>query len=202
MSNIPFKTSPQEFDRITIGNSQIGEIELPKYGDLSPNERLFIKAAKLTDVRIAAVKLAKDIAAKSNQQIIDIYNSLVQGDSESLADYLEEFVNFQDLLEENSFARNLLLATVIIQRLVPDWKTEDSGDPNKIHPKLLELVIEFAKKEENNWNTEITQTTEADLGNSSNQEIPTGQKSTGDVEDTGPKKSASAKKDSATSQPG
>ncbi|MEH1822121.1 MAG: hypothetical protein V7L31_24105 [Nostoc sp.] len=203
MLKLPFKTSPQEFEKATVGNAEIGELELPKYGDISPNERLFIKAANLTDIRIAAVKLAKDIAVKSGNKVIDIYNALTQGDSESLAEYLEEFVTFQDLLEENSSARNLVLATAVIQRLVPDWKLENTGDPNQIHPQLLNLVIEFAKNEEAGWPTEAASIAEEDLGNSTpTQEIPTGQKSTGDAEDTGRKKKDSAKQDLATSQPG
>ncbi|QLE42240.1 hypothetical protein FD723_18650 [Nostoc sp. C052] len=203
MLKLPFKTSPKEFELAIIGNDIIGILELPKYGDISPNERLFIKAANLTDIRIAAVKLAKDIAVKSGNKVIDIYNALTQGDSESLAEYLEEFVTFQDLLEENSSARSLVLATAVIQRLVPDWKLENTGDPNQIHPQLLNLVIEFAKNEEAGWPIEATPITEEDLGNSTpTPEIPTGQKSTGDAEDTGRRKKDLVKEGLVVSQPG
>ncbi|QKQ75628.1 hypothetical protein [Nostoc sp. TCL240-02] len=204
MLKLPFKTTPKEFEKVTIGNPEIGELELPKYGDISPNERLFIKAANLTDIRIAAVKLAKDIATKSGNKVIDIYNALTQGDSESLAEYLEEFVTFQDLLEEDSSAHNLVLATAVIQRLVPDWKLENTGNPNQIHPQLLSLVIEFAKNEEAGWPTEAaTPITEEELGNSlTTPEIQTGEKSSGESAATGRKKKDSAKEDLATSQPG
>ncbi|HYX18628.1 MAG TPA: hypothetical protein VE944_30535, partial [Nostoc sp.] len=87
MLRLPFKTSPKEFEKVTVGNVEIGELELPKYGDISPNERLFIKAANLADIRIAAVKLAKDIAIKSDKKVIEIYNALTQGDSDSLQDF-------------------------------------------------------------------------------------------------------------------
>ncbi|MBW4677145.1 MAG: hypothetical protein KME52_25010 [Desmonostoc geniculatum HA4340-LM1] len=202
MLKLPFKTSPQEFEKAVVGNSQTGELELPKYGDLSPNERLFIKTANLADIRLEAVKLAKDIATKSGKTVIEIYNALTQGDSESLADYLEEFVTFQDLLEENSVFRNLVLATAVIRRLVPDWQLENTGDPTQIHPKLLELIIEFARNEESGWETSTNLITEEDLGNLPTQEIPTGEKSTGDVEDTGLKSNGSRKKALVTSQPG
>lgn len=204
MLKLPFKTSPQEFEKVTIGNSQIGELELPKYGDISPNERLFIKAANLADIRIAAVKLAKDIATKSGKKVIDIYNALTQGDSESLADYLEEFVSFQDLMDENSVARNLVLATLVIRRLVADWQVENTGDPNQVHPQLLAEIVEFAKKEEAGWPAASTPITEEDLGNltPTTQEIPTGEKSTGESEDTGLKNSDSTPEDLETSQPG
>ncbi|WP_375494905.1 hypothetical protein [uncultured Nostoc sp.] len=204
MLKLPFKTSPQEFEKVTIGNSQIGELELPKYGDISPNERLFIKAANLADIRIAAVKLAKDIATKSGKKVIDIYNALTQGDSESLADYLEEFVSFQNLMDENSVARNLVLATLVIRRLVADWQVENTGDPNQVHPQLLAQIVEFAKNEEAGWPAAATPITEVDLGNSTptTPEIPTGEKSIGDAEDTGRVSSDSTPEDLATSQPG
>lgn len=204
MLKLPFKTSPREFEKVTIGNSQIGELELPKYGDISPNERLFVKAANLADIRIAAVKLAKDIATKSGKKVIDIYNALTQGDSESLADYLEEFVSFQNLMDENSVARNLVLATLVIRRLVADWQVENTGDPNQVHPQLLAQIVEFAKKEEAGWPTAATPITEEDLGNSTptTPESQTGEKFTGESEDIGPKNEDSVKEDLETSQPG
>ncbi|WP_445634539.1 Tail assembly chaperone [Nostoc sp. DSM 114161] len=204
MLKLPFKTSPQKFEKVVVGNSQIGELELPKYGDLSPNERLFIKSQNLADIRLEAVKVAKSIATKSGKAVIEIYSALTQGDSESLADYLEEFVSFQDLMEDNSVARNLVLATTVIRRLVPEWEVENTGDPTQIHPKLLELIIEFAKNEESGWQEAVNQKiTEEDLGNlPPNIEIPTGEKSTGESAATGPKSSGSRKKTLATSQPG
>ncbi|HYX18045.1 MAG TPA: hypothetical protein VE944_27515, partial [Nostoc sp.] len=164
----------------------------------------FIKAANLADIRIAAVKLAKDIAIKSDKKVIEIYNALTQGDSDSLQDFLEEFVNFQDLLENNTVSRNLVLATAVIQRLVPEWQVENSGDPNLIHPQLLNLVIEFAKNEESGWqDVAATEITETDLGNSTpSSEIPTGEKSSGESAATGHRKKDSVKEDLVASQPG
>ena len=204
MLKLPFKTSPQEFEKVTVGNSRIGELELPKYGDLSPNERLFIKQANLADIRLEAVKLAKAIAAKSGKNIIDIFDALTQGDSESLTDYLEEFVSFQDLMEENSSARNLVLATAVIRRLVADWQVENTGDPNQIHPQLVELVIEFAKNEESGWvDVAAAEASVEELGNSTpTPEIQTGEKSTGESGATGRRKKDSASEVLATSQPG
>ncbi|MEH2393899.1 MAG: hypothetical protein V7K21_20270 [Nostoc sp.] len=203
MLKLPFKTTPEEFEKVTVGNSHIGELELPKYGDLSPNERLFIKSANLVDIRMAAVKLAKDIATKSGNKVIDIYNALTQGDSESLAEYLEEFVSFQDLMDENQVQRNLVLATAVIQRLVPDWQVENTSSPNQIHPQLLDLIVEFAKNEEAGWPAVATQITEEDLGNSTEtSETPTGEKFSGESAATGRKKKDSVKEDLVTSQPG
>lgn len=203
MLKLPFKTSPK-FERITVGNAEIGELEIPKYGDLSPNERIFIKAAQLVDVRRAAIKLARDIAAKSNQKVIDVYNALVVGNAGFLSDFLEDFVNFQDMTDENSRHRTLVLATAIIKlRLVDDWSLEDTQDPNQIHPQLVAAVADFARSEESGW-AEPVEATEDDLeGNSTTPvENPTGEKFIGESEDTGPVSNDSVNEDLATSQPG
>ncbi|MEH1777125.1 hypothetical protein [Nostoc sp.] len=204
MLKLPFKTSPQEFEKVTVGNPQIGELELPKYGDISPNERLFIKAANLIDIRREAVRLANAIAVKSGKKIVDIYDALVGGNAESLEDYLEDFVDFQGLMEENSRQRKLVLTTAIIKsRLVADWGLEDTQDPNQIHPQLVAKVAEFARNEESGWEEAVVEVTEEDLGNSTpTPEIQTGQKSTGESEDTGHKKNGSQKKALVGNQPG
>ncbi|MCC5640352.1 hypothetical protein LC593_31870 [Nostoc sp. CHAB 5844] len=205
MIKLPFKTSPKEFEKVVVGNAEIGELELPKYGDISPNERIFMKqeTANISDPRNTAVKLARTIATKSNQRMIDVYNAFVSGDSKSLGDYLEEFVQFQDLLEESSKQRNLVLATAIIKRLVPDWELENTGDANQIHPQLVQAVADFGRKEESGWQEPEAVSEEEQLGNSTtNTLVQTGAKSTGDVEDTGRKKKDSVAATSETSQPG
>lgn len=202
---LPFLTSPEEFETFIIGNPKIGELKLPKYGDLTPNERIFIKNSGLADIRMEAVKLANSIAAKSGKTTIDIYDALTLGNSQFLSDFLEDFVNFQDIMEENSRLRKFVLATAIIQRITPNWSIENTQDINQIRLSLVKAVAEFAAKEEAGWSEEtIKKTTEEDLGNLPNQEIeiPTGEKSTGDVAATGHKKKDSAPKTSETSQPG
>ncbi|WP_414755554.1 hypothetical protein [Anabaena sp. CCY 9910] len=191
MLKLPFKTLPQEFEKVTVGNARIGELSIPKYGDLSPNERIYIKNSGLVDLRKAAVDLAKDIAAKSGLSAIAVYNALTAGDSNTLKEFLSEFIEFQDLMEENAAKRNIVLATTIIKfRVLPEWEIENTQDAAQIPPLLVDAVAEFAKSEESGWveETEVTETSEEGLGNSVNPESQTGEKSTGGVEDTGHKK--------------
>lgn len=205
MLKLPFKTSPKEFEKVTVGNPEIGEIELPKYGDLTPNERIFIKSFALDDIRMSAVKLANTIAAKSGLKTIEIYNALTRGDSQFLGSHLEDFVLFQELMDETSRKRNFILATAVIKRIVPDWDLENTQDANQIHPQLVTAIADFARSEESGWAeaSEAAEVTEEDLGNSTNPvESQTGEKSSGDVEDTGLKKADSTKKALATSQSG
>ncbi|WP_138503386.1 hypothetical protein [Nostoc sp. PA-18-2419] len=107
-------------------------------------------------------------------------------------------------MSENSSSRDLVLATVIIRRLVPNWQVENTGEPNQIHAQLLDLVIEFARNEESGWADVVAvQVTEEELGNfPTTNETQTGQKFTGESDDTGRRKKDLAKEDLATSQPG
>lgn len=205
MLKLPFKTSPKQFELFTVGNAEIGELELPKYADLSPNERIFIKenTALVPDIRSSAVKMARAIATKSGKRMVDVYNALVAGDSEVLSDYLEELIEFQNILEESSYERNLVLATAIIKfRLLPDWDIKNSNDAEQIHPALIDEVAAFGKKEESGWE-ETLAIVEDDLGNSQMpQQTQTGEKSFGESEDTGETTKGSKRKTLATSQPG
>jgi hypothetical protein len=190
MLRLPYKTAPKESEKVTIGNSEIGELEISKLGDLSPNERTLIKqlSKDLPDLRQLAVRLAKDIATKSGKKLLEVYNALTSGDAEALGEYLEEFISFQDAMDANTTNRSLIMATAIIKmRVCLDWTIEDTGNADEIHPKLIELIAEFGRNEESGWVTSTEPVTEDDLGKSSMEiaQNPTGEKSSGAAESTG-----------------
>lgn len=206
MLKLPFKTSPNP-GLITIGNPQIGELELPKYGDFTPNERIYIKSTNLINIRSEAVKLSQKIATASNLKIIDVYNALVQNDGNLLSDFLQELIDFQDMVEENSRQKRFVYATAMLKRIIPEWEAENTQTPDQIHPQLVREIADFAMKEESGWieieEIEEIELTEEDLvGNSATPPNQTGEKSIGESEDTGLKSNGSRKKALATSQPG
>lgn len=168
MFKLPFKTEPRKAETITVGDETIGTLELPRLNDLSPNERLYLRehTKEYPDLRSSAVKMARAIATKSELRLIVVYNALTAGNTELLSDYLEEFVEFQDLMEKVTSHRRLVLATAILKhRLVSEWTLEDTGDASQIHPKLVDAVANFAQKEESGW-AEPEPLTEEDLGKS------------------------------------
>lgn len=170
MLKLPFKTAPTGFEKITVGSPHIGELEIPKMMDLSPNERIFIKESlkDYPNLRSQAVKMARAIATKSGQKLIDVYNALTSGNTEELGEYLEEFIEFQDLMDRVTSQRRLVMATAILRyRILPDWAIDNTGDPNLIHPKLVYAVADFAQKEESGWiESEPDPISEEDLGKS------------------------------------
>ncbi|BDA74363.1 No_hits_found [Calothrix sp. PCC 7716] len=117
MLKLPFKTTPREFEKVTVGNPEIGELEFPKYGDLSPNERAHLKflLKDVPDLRASAVKLARKVSNKSGIALTEVYNALVSADTEVLGEHLEEFVEFQALMEDNAKQRELALVTTLIR---------------------------------------------------------------------------------------
>lgn len=154
MLKLPFKTQPKKPETVTVGDDQIGSLDIPKLMDLSVNERIFYQEMMLgyPDLRSEAVKMARAIADKSGMKLLDVYNALTAGNSDLLGDYLEEFIHFQDVMEKTSAHRRLILATAIIKfRLMPEWETGNTGDANLIHPKLVSAVADFAQKEESGW---------------------------------------------------
>lgn len=191
MSKLPFKTAPKAPETVLVGDEAIGTLEIPKLYDLSPNERIYIreKMQGVPDLRVEAVKLAKAIARTTGQKLLDVYNALTRSDTEALGENLEEFINFQELMERASQQRELVTATAILRyRVCPDWTLEDSRDATQISPKLLVAVYEFAQKEEAGWveAEEGEPITEELLGKSSQApQIQTGQPFTGDVSTIG-----------------
>lgn len=154
MLRLPFKTAPASLQKHTVGNPEIGELEIPRMNDLSPNERIFIRehTKLLPDLRTSAVKMARAIASQTGQKLIEVYNALTRGDTNLLADHLEHLVEFQELMDYVTLHRRVATATAILAfRLVPDWTIESTQDASQIHPKLVEALAEFAQQEENGW---------------------------------------------------
>ena len=208
MTKLPFKTAPQPFEKVTVGDSQIGELEIPKYSALSPNERIFIKAntQDILDVRSLAMKFVNDIVKASGKPSVETYNALTRGDTTYLMDHLQELIKFQDESEENSLARDVVYATAIIKfRITPEWEIENTNDANQISPALVSAIAIFARNEESGWpdpDAEDDDTEDEDLGNSNLQENPTGEKSSGESESTGQTTADSTPTTSDTNQPG
>lgn len=184
MIKLPFKTAPSGFEKVTVGNPLIGELEIPKMMDLSPNERIFVKESlkDYPDLRFSAVKTARAIATKSGQKLLDVYNALTGGNTEELGEYLEEFIEFQDLMDRVTSQRRLVMATAILKyRLEGAWTIDNTGDANLVHPKLVEAIADFAQKEESGWvESDSAPISEEDLGKAPSQKILTGQASTGE----------------------
>lgn len=191
---LPFLTKPKAFEMIRVGNPEIGEIELPKFGDLSVNERIFIKncTKHLPDLQQLAANLADKIAKDSGKKMLDVYNALTSGDVEFLGEHLKEALEFNTQFSDYTEARRAAIATAMLRRIQPDWTLEQTGDPTQLPPGLLLEVADFGYNEEMGWpeKKEPEAVTDETLGKSSAENIEpksrTGKKSTGESNPTGP----------------
>lgn len=154
MLKLPFTISPKKVETHKVGDAEIGELEVRRLNDLSPNERIWIseQMKNYPDLRTEAIKIARAIASKSGKKLLETYEALTSGEIEALGDFLEEFVLFQKMNEETSRKRRIVMATAIIRfRVMPEWEIENTGDANLIHPKLVTALADFATKEESGW---------------------------------------------------
>jgi len=191
---LPFITKPKAYEMVRIGNPEIGELEIPKFGDLSVNERIFVKNATkhLPDLQQLAAQLAQRIAKDSGKPMLEVYNALTSGDVEFLGNHLEEALEFNAKFSEYTEVRRSAIATAILRRIAPDWTEEQTGDPIQLPPGLLMAAAEFGYNEEMGWpeNKEPEPMTDETLGKSSAENTEdksqTGEKSTGESSITGP----------------
>lgn len=154
MLKLPFKTRPQGFEKITIGTPEIGELEIPKMGDLSPNERIYIdnQMKDYPDMRKLAAQMATNLAKSSGMKATEVYNALISSDYGMLSEHLEKFVEFEDKYKAIVQRRTIVMATAILKfRVIPEWEIENTEDENQIHFLLVKAIAEFAQKEESGW---------------------------------------------------
>lgn len=154
MGKLKFKVAPKPAELIPVGDEETGILEVPKYGRLSEKENLFIKeeSADLPDFQEEAVKLAKKISDESDLTLLQVYQALLSGELTLIQDHLESVIDFQLKTGGMVSKLNIIRATAIIkQRIDPEWTLENTSDANLIHPRLVELLADFALKELNGW---------------------------------------------------
>lgn len=191
---LPFVTKPKAFDLVKVGNAEIGELEIPKLGDLSVNEKLFIKECLkgCPDLQQLAAGLAQKIAKQTGQKLVDVYNALTSGDTEFLGEHLGEALEFNKQFTDYTDIRRSAVATAVLRRIAPEWTIEQTGNPLELHPGLLNQIAEFGYNEELGWpeKQESEPVSEETLGKlpegNTETKSRTGKKSTGSVSDTGP----------------
>lgn len=153
MGGLPFVTRPKSYEMVRIGNPDIGELDIPKLGDLSVNEKIFIKQCLNghPDLQQLAAGLAQNIAKSTGKKVVDVYNALTSGDTEFIGEHLGDALQFNKEFSEYTETRRSAMATAILRRIASDWTLEQTGDPVELHPLLLAEIAEFGYNEELGW---------------------------------------------------
>nr|WP_290224238.1 hypothetical protein [Trichocoleus desertorum] len=186
MRKLPFVIAPKaEPIKETVGNEEIGTLELPRINDLSPSDRLFIRQASkdLPNLQREAVKIAKSIKAQRPTKevfqdpeatepqppvemgLAEIYSALISSDTELLGEFLGEILDYQDVLQRLIDERPVIMATAMLKRIDSEWTLEDTM---QLDSKLVSELNQFALKEESGWDekpaTEVEPLTDQKLG--------------------------------------
>lgn len=163
---LPFKVQPKP-EIVPVGDESTGILDVPKYGDLSVNERIFIDSATedLPDLRTTAVKIAQAISQETGQPLLETFNALTRGNADALGDHVDKLIDFQAQMEKDNRIRPLILATIMIRRLpgMEEWSVDDCKDASVISPRLVNLLAEMAQKELSGWR-DAEPVTEEELG--------------------------------------
>lgn len=127
---LPFVTQPKKAELYTIGNENIGVLEVPKLGDLSPNERRYISelSKNLPNLQRKAVEISEAIAQKTGESVTAIYQKFIDAATDTsgdaakfLEDYVGEILEFRDIMGSRYVDYRLIQATAIIRfRLQPE----------------------------------------------------------------------------------
>lgn len=158
MVKLPFKTTPKAISTVAVGNEEIGVLEIKKYGDLTPNEKIFIReqTKHLPDITFEAAVLSAKIVQETDMTLTEAYQAITTGETEKLTQFLPELADLNVKIDHNNEYRPLVYVTAILKyRVSPDFTMDDLKE---LHPKLISEIYEFAMKEQTGW--EEPETTE------------------------------------------
>lgn len=163
MDRLPFQI---DFPLVTIGNPEIGEMQLFQFKDLTPKERVFVQSQLegLPNLKHIAARMAEPIAQQLGCSIVTVYNGLLVSDTELLGNYVNELLEFERHTDQVVRLRPLVMALAMLklrycQTLkaqgdlrtiahVERWELADLEDCDKIHPGLVQALVAFAHQEE------------------------------------------------------
>ncbi|MEP0873359.1 hypothetical protein NDA01_26725 [Trichocoleus desertorum AS-A10] len=183
MRKLPFVIAPKaEAIKETVGNEEIGTLELPRINDLSPSDRLFIRehSKNLPNLQREAVKIAKSIKAqRPTRQVpqvaeetdeesgVVVAQSLVETTVELGLHEIYSALIASDTETLGEFLGEILDYQDVLERLIDERPLIMATamlrriEPNwtledtttSVSSKLVSELNQFGLKEENGWKT-------------------------------------------------
>lgn len=169
--SLPFAVAPKP-ETVKVGNAACGVLEIQKFNDLTPVERVWIRQqkAEIPNTQSEGVKLARKLSQTSGLPLVEVFQALMAGNLAYLADYTDEVLNFvEDADEFSQKQAEIMASAILLHRVSPEWKLEFCQDEKIILPELVSLLETFANNEAAHWagvKPEPVELTEEALGNS------------------------------------
>ena len=155
VKSLPFVTKPVKQDLVIIGDERSGTIALPRYDDLTPNEKMMIdeEIKELPDTEQMLIKLVNNISEKTGTPVEEVWDSVRNNDASKLMKGdMEGLMGLRRVQEENAGIKRLIYAYVMLRFRCPEcaeWTIKDVGNPDLVPTRLLRHLEIFCIKEMN-----------------------------------------------------
>ena len=155
VKSLPFLVKPASENLVEIGDNLCGIVQLPRYDDTTPNERIFIeeKEKELPNAENLLIKLVNTIATKTGTPIEDVWEQVRNNDAVQLMKGdMEGLMALRKVQADNAGIKRLIYAAAMLLFRCPeckDWTLEDVANPKLVPPRLLRYLEEFCLKEMN-----------------------------------------------------
>lgn len=158
---LPYVLPPQ-IESVIVGNSITGEVEIPKYQDLTDEEEKIIDSLSYLmpdEPYKIAVIFASEIAKELGKGVRETALALMEADYEFYKGHFDKIFVYNDRVGKirkarESVYKKIIATAIIAGRLVDGWTYEDTCDPEKISPRLVKLIADFGVKERDGWEDE------------------------------------------------
>jgi len=153
--SLPFVTKPVKQDLVIIGDERSGTIALPRYDDITPNEKMFIdtEVKELPDTEQMLIKLVNNISGVTGTPVEEVWDSVRNNDASKLMKGdMEGLMGLRRVQEENAGIKRLIYATAMLKFRCPEcaeWTIKDVGNPDLVPTRLLRHLEIFCIKEMN-----------------------------------------------------
>jgi hypothetical protein len=155
VKSLPFVTKPTKQDLVIIGDERSGTIALPRYDDITPNEKMFIdnEVKELPDTEQMLIKLVNNISGVTGTPVEEVWDSVRNNDASKLMKGdMEGLMALRRVQEENAGIKRLIYATAMLKFRCPEcaeWTIKDVGNPDLVPTRLLRHLEIFCIKEMN-----------------------------------------------------
>lgn len=154
---LPFKFKPSKELLVEVGDDSCGVIEIPRYDDITPAEKLFIdkETKDMPDTTAALFRLVENIAKESGKPKKEVWRMVQNNEVLELMEAdTEGFMKLRKVQDEVEGIKRVIIATAILRSRIPqckDWTIEDVMNKDVVHPKLLRHIEKFYQNELTGW---------------------------------------------------
>lgn len=154
---LPFKYKPIGEQTVEVGEPSCGIIEIPRYDDITPAEKIFIdkETKDMPDTTEALCRFIDEVARETGKPKKEIWKMVQNNDVLELMDASPKgLIELRKIQEQVDSIKRVIIAVAILKHRVKgceDITVKDALDPQFMPAKLLRHIEEFYQKEVAGW---------------------------------------------------